>query len=89
MRQNVKIVGIDKKRITGEKNGYAYDFQLHHVVFPDPDVSGFHACSVGITLDDVAVYGSFDIGKTYDMVFHFGKNGRFVIDTVLGLVEGK
>lgn len=89
MRQNVKIVGIDKNRIQGEKNGFRYDFLIHHVVFTDPAVSGFHASVVGITNEDVATFGQFSVGKTYDMVFHFGKNGRLFIDAVLGIVEDK
>lgn len=87
MRQNVKIVGIDKKRIQGEKNGFSYDFLLHHVVYADPAVTGFHAGSVGISLEEAASIGQLSIGKTYDMVFHFGKNGRMIIDSVLGVVE--
>lgn len=89
MRQNVKIVGIDKKRIQGEKNGFRYDFLIHHVVYTDPAVSGFHAAAVGISNDDSASFGQLSIGKTYDMVFHFGKNGRMIIDSVLGAVEDK
>ncbi len=87
MRQNVKIVGIDKKRIQGEKNGFQYDFLIHHVAFVDPAVNGLRAAAVGITNDDVVSFGYFSIGKTYDMVFHFGKNGRMIIDAVLGVVE--
>lgn len=86
MRQNVKIVGIDKNRIQGEKNGFSYDFLLHHVVYTDPSVTGFRCASVGITQAESAEYGQLSIGKTYDMVFHFGK-GRMIIDSVLGAVE--
>ena len=86
MRQNVKIVGIDKKRIQGDKNGFRYDFLIHHVVYADPDVTGLHAVAVAVP-PDFTVSGQFAIGKTYDMVFHFGKNGRMIIDAVLGVVE--
>lgn len=87
MRQNVKIVGIDKNRIQGEKNGFQYDFLLHHVVYTDPAVTGFRCASVGITQAESVEYGQLFIGRTYDMVFHFGKNGRMIIDSVLGAVE--
>ena len=87
MRHNVKIIGIDKNRIQGEKNGYSYDFLLHHGIYSAPDVSGFRPISFGFTNEDVVEYGYLEIGKSYDMVFHFGKNHRLIIDSILGVVE--
>lgn len=80
MRDNIKVMGIGKRKTGTAKSGNPYDFIPVYFAFKEQDCQGFRCETVIFNPPEFP--GDCTPGKEYDAVFHF-ERGRMYIDAIL------